>query len=159
MQGVPSEKRRKSISTRRRSDFSAPRRESERDTYAPADTYAVPSSNKFEVPLTRLRGYRNGGASNSVIKKEEGEDEYSLEPGEEFTPEGAEEVAQQTGPIVRRRQGAQHAAGTSMLWVIMFAITSAYFMWWRKEKMEVGYCGYGKLGWSCLFRSVRTSDY
>lgn len=155
MQSVPSEKRRKSISTRRRSDFSVPRRESERDTaYTSTDTHTVPSSKKFEVPLPRLRRYRNGGASNAVIKKEEEEDEYSLEPGEEFTPEGAAEVARETGPLVRRRQGPHTAAGTSMLWVIILAIMSAYFMWWRKEKIEVGYCGYGKLGLSPLIRTT-----
>lgn len=125
------------------------RRESERDTtYTPTNTHTVPSSSKFEVPLARLRGYRNGGASNAIIKKEEGDDEFSLEPGEEFTPEGAEEVARETGPFARRRQDAQTTAGTSMLWVIILAIISAYFMWWRKEKIEVGYCGYGKLGLS-----------
>lgn len=160
MQSVPSEKRRKSISTRRRSDFSVSKREIERDAaYTPTNTHTVPSSKKFEVPLARLRGYRNGGASNAIIKKEEEENEYSLEPGEEFTPEEAEEVSRLTGPIVRRRQGAQTAAGTSMLWVIILAIMSAYFMWWRKEKIEVGYCGYGKLGLSCLFQNVHTSSY
>lgn len=144
---MPSEKRRKSISTRRRTDFPVSRHESERDpVYTPTSTHVVPSSKKFEIPLSGLQGYQNDGASNVLIKKEEYDDDYSLEPGEEFTPEGAEEVARETNPVIRRRGGGQTTTGTSMLWVIMVAVLSGYFMWWRKEKMEVGYCGYGKLG-------------
>lgn len=151
LQSIPSEKRRKSASSRRRTDFSASKRESERDpTHTPTSTHTVPSSKKFENPLSRLQNDRN---SNAIIKKEEGEDDYSLEPGEEFTPEESEEVARQTG-TVRRRRGGQSATSTNMLWVIVAAILSAYFMWWRKEKMEVGYCGYGKLG---LFFSPEAS--
>lgn len=149
---MPSEKRRKSVSARRRTDFSVSKRESGRDpTYTPTNTHVVPSSKRFDIPLSRLQGHQNDSVSNAVIKKEE-EDDYSLEPGEEFTPEGAEEVAQQTRAVARRRQSGQTTTGTSMLWVIVVAILSAYFMWWRKEKMEVGYCGYGKLGLSFLSR-------
>jgi hypothetical protein len=158
MQNLPSEKRRKSISSRRRTDFPIPRTENERDPfYSPASTHVVPSSKKFEIPLSRLRGYQGNRNSNVVIKKEKEEDGYSLEPGEEFTSEGTEEVARQTGPM-RRRRGGQTATSTSMLWVIVVAILSAYFMWWRKEKMEVGYCGYEKLGLSSIEFAPATSN-
>ncbi|PUU76932.1 Man1-Src1p-C-terminal domain-domain-containing protein [Tuber borchii] len=142
--GMTSERRRKSGSTRRQTDFPVSYAGDEReDNYTPSSTRVIPASRGFGIPLSRLP---TGPSEppNGVIKKEEVEDDYSLEPGEEFTPEGAAEVAE-SGPIVHRpRGGVQGAASTSMLWVIVIALLSGYFAWWRKEKLEVGFCGYGK---------------
>ncbi|PWW75130.1 hypothetical protein C7212DRAFT_281055, partial [Tuber magnatum] len=137
-------RRRKSVSARRHTDFPVPHAGDEReDNYTPSNTRVIPASRSFGIPLSRLPA-GPGEPPNGVIKKEEVEDDYSLEPGEEFTPEGAAEVAG-SGPVVRRpRGGIQNAASTSMLWVIVIALLSGYFAWWRKEKLEVGYCGYGK---------------
>ncbi|KAG0136840.1 putative sister chromatid separation protein [Tuber indicum] len=143
--GMTSERRRKSEAARRQTDFPIPPRAGDErgDNYTPSSTRVIPASRGFGIPLSRLPASPNEPL-NGVIKKEEVEDDYSLEPGEEFTPEGTAEVAG-SGPIVRRpRGGIQNAASTSMLWVIVIALLSGYFAWWRKEKLEVGYCGYGK---------------
>jgi len=141
---MTSERRRKSGPARRQTDFPVSHAGDEReDNYTLSSTRVVPASQGFGIPLSRLPTSPSE-PPNGVIKKEEVEDDYSLEPGEEFTPEGAAEVAE-SGPIVRRpRGGVQGAASTSMLWVIVIALLSGYFAWWRKEKLEVGFCGYGK---------------
>ena len=33
-----------------------------------------------------------------------------------------------------------------MLWVVIGTLLSAYFVWWRREKVEIGYCGVGNTG-------------
>lgn len=144
------DKRRKSLSGRRHTDFPLPRDERGDYDSSPVNTHIVPASRGFEGPLSKLHGKYSSRSSNGIIKQEEVEDEYSLEPGEEFAPEEAEELAmteRKSGSVARRSRGRiQSAAGTSMLWVIVIALLSGYFAWWRKEKMEVGYCDYGKYG-------------
>lgn len=91
-----------------------------------------------------------------IIKQEKFEDDEDLIPaGEEFTPEGTLEVAeagQGLGQVAHRRSSRRRgttAPTTSMLWAVVGTLLSAYFIWWRKEKIEIGYCGVGNTG---LFR-------
>lgn len=147
--------KRRSVSVKRRTDFTP----SERDSgYTPIGTMAVPSSKK--LPLSRLPSSKNDVKRKGIVKKEEEEEDYSLEPGEEFTPEETEEISREPGAPLRRRTGGQASpTGTSMLWAIILSLLVGYFMWWRKEKKEVGYCGLGKLDmqtynsdWTSLIR-------
>ena len=93
-----------------------------------------------------------------------------LAPGEEFTPEALQELensysSDSTGDSddddgatrPRRKRlsrptpststalttTASPAPSASMLWVVMLTVFSAYFIWWRKEKLVIGYCGVG----------------
>lgn len=92
-------------------------------------------------------------SDSPIIKQEKFEDDEDLIPaGEEFTPEGTLEVAeagQGLGQVARRRSSRRRGATaptTSMLWVVVGTLLSAYFIWWRKEKIEIGYCGVGNTG-------------
>lgn len=85
--------------------------------------------------------------------------------GEEFTPEGALEVAQaeqELGQLAHRRssrRGGATAPTASMLWVVVGTLLSAYFIWWRKEKTEIGYCGVGNTGLFHPFHPLFPSLY
>lgn len=86
-----------------------------------------------------------------MVKIEKTDDDDLIPAGEEFTPEGAQEVAEaeEEAAIVPRRTRRRRTTATptaSMLWVVVGTLLSAYFVWWRKEKIEIGYCGVGYTG-------------
>ncbi|KAF8456787.1 Man1-Src1p-C-terminal domain-containing protein [Kalaharituber pfeilii] len=157
--GLPTEERQSSRSTRRQTDFisSSTRDHDEsststsvitdrRLTGGPYDTLHS-STQRYEIPLSRLRN-----PSPVRIKQErhdEDDEEDLLRPGEEFTPEEAQEVAEaerESTAVARARRrtvGGEGPGPASMLWVIMGTLLSAYFVWWRKEKIDIGYCGVG----------------
>ena len=151
----PSENRRKSAGT------SADRRKSSsrRRTMAEASTSdravtrhdagtKVPSSRTFEVPLTRLKDRK--------LKQEpeqEQDREDIVEPGEEFTMEEQLELVRDRaakGEVdilpPRRIKRVKRASGVSKSapWIVLLTILTGYAAWWRKEKIEMGYCGIGK---------------
>ncbi|KAL7271456.1 inner nuclear membrane protein enriched at telomere/subtelomere region [Rhizina undulata] len=154
---IGSEKRRKSVNPRRRlTDFPTPTSDYHPDSYAPrtspVNSASAPPS-KYDLPLSRLKSppeSRSPPARKipAVVKKEEsdeGEDDM-LEPGEEFTPEETREVSRTSDGTIARRRRATHTTGSAgTVWVTLFAICVGYFLWWRKEKIEIGYCGFGKL--------------
>jgi len=80
--------------------------------------------------------------------------DQDLNPGEEFVPEEMDEVLQADaraqhlamGKIARRRSRpaeSQHTSG-NILWALLATLIAGYFAWWRKEKLEIGYCGIGR---------------
>ncbi|KAF3903649.1 hypothetical protein AA313_de0206220 [Arthrobotrys entomopaga] len=93
---------------------------------------------------------RMGGTD--VYIKEEDESNISLEPGEEFVPEEALEVeredenANAVASLARRRGRGSNATTTllSILYTLVGVAFVAYGVWWREEKLKVGYCGIGK---------------
>jgi hypothetical protein len=92
-----------------------------------------PSRATFEVPVSVLR------------KRREKRD--LLEAGEDFTPE--EQFALQTSQtdVIPRRQRTRRTTSTAFktaLWMIPLAITGGCSVWWRNEKVAVGYCGVGR---------------
>ncbi|EWC46482.1 hypothetical protein DRE_04205 [Drechslerella stenobrocha 248] len=84
--------------------------------------------------------------------KQEDDSHISLEPGEEFTPDEQLEVeledenANAVAKIARRRSKSSNvgAASIRFIYTLAFVAIVAYGTWWRKEKLEVGYCGIGK---------------
>ncbi|KAJ2903818.1 hypothetical protein MKZ38_009293 [Zalerion maritima] len=74
-----------------------------------------------------------------------------VEPGEEFTPDAQLELEQEQASkgesaIVRKqpqpkKKGMRFA---TPLWVLFTAIVSACALWYRQEKIAVGYCGLGR---------------
>ncbi|KKZ64851.1 hypothetical protein EMCG_09228 [[Emmonsia] crescens] len=107
----------------------------------------VPTRSTFEVSISRL----------TTPKVEESEEDGALEPGEEFTPEEWQSLAEQqaakggrgTGSAVRRRQARkQGKLSKSAPWIVIFSLLGGFGAWWRKEKIEIGYCGVGKPYWS-----------
>lgn len=150
---VSTESRRKSIGTENKRRKSTSRK---RQTTSPSDVaskqedgFVPPSSSTFHVPITRL--------GRSPVKVEEpGEDGIPIT--EEFTPE--EQVdwvrqqeadgrsGQEIVPARRRKVRKSSAVGRSAPWIVIFTLLTAFGGWWRKEKIEIGYCGVGKPSWS-----------
>ena len=101
----------------------------------------VPTSRTYEMPVKTSRG---------PTKKEEDED--TLEPGEEFTAEEQqaliqEGVARGEVDVLGARRKPTKKSGSTLKTApvaILAALLASYAAWWRKEKIEVGYCGVGK---------------
>ena len=102
----------------------------------------VPSSKTFEVPLARLKG-------KAVEQRTMNLDE----PGEEFTPEEQLELVLEraaNGEVdilpSRRKKRAEPSRGLarSAFWLITTTLLAGYAAWWRREKIDIGYCGIGK---------------
>lgn len=86
----------------------------------------------------------------------ESEDIETSEAGEEFTPEEQEELElaeAQEGqvdvlPPRQRKQAQSTSPATSALkiapWAILLAMLGGFATVWRREKIEIGYCGVGK---------------
>ncbi|KAL8943439.1 MAG: hypothetical protein Q9216_001077 [Gyalolechia sp. 2 TL-2023] len=104
----------------------------------------VPSSKTFEAPFARFRMAEAEDEANSEV-----------EAGEEFTPEEQLELSQDratNGGLdllpARKTKRSRHSGGGSMLKsasrAVVTALLSGYALWFRREKLEVGYCGLGK---------------
>ncbi|KAF3923274.1 hypothetical protein ABW21_db0201748 [Orbilia brochopaga] len=104
-----------------------------------------------EMQRMIFREQENNDDDDDYIKQED-ESNLSLDPGEEFTPEEQLEVeledenANAVTKIARRRTkpSSVGAASIKFLYTLIFVAIVAYGAWWRKEKLEVGYCGIGK---------------
>lgn len=88
---------------------------------------------------------------------EDGEDEDDLSAGEEFTPE--EQLAmesEQYAPAIRTGKVSQKQGSTSVVasWLVILFVLGGFGAWWRKEKIEIGYCGLGKPTWSLAETNV-----
>lgn len=77
-------------------------------------------------------------------------------PGEDFVPEEAEEVAIENATVqpTRRHRGLAARSRSTSLWAIVTALLVGYFAWWRKQKIEAGFCGVGGFGMSRANRPV-----
>jgi hypothetical protein len=106
------------------------------------DDIAVPTAKKFEVAV--------GGDADQAHGRE---DMTTVEAGEEFTPDEQLELMQEqlragvAGTLPRRRTGRKSrrfGAGWSAPLAILLALFMGYVLWWRREKLELGYCGVGR---------------
>ncbi|KAJ5928527.1 hypothetical protein N7466_007483 [Penicillium verhagenii] len=89
--------------------------------------------------------------------EEESEDESEFGAGEEFTPE--EQLALETeqyapGLQVRKRSRKQGSTSLVVSWLVILSVLGGFGAWWRKEKIEIGYCGLGKPTWSLAETNV-----
>ncbi|KAI9810356.1 MAG: inner nuclear membrane protein enriched at telomere/subtelomere region [Pycnora praestabilis] len=118
--------KRKSFATRRKTeDFKKVKQE---------DGVVVPTSERFEVSTTSGNGVR--------IES----DDHGVETGEEFTPEEQIELIKnsESGVIPYRRTKRPRKTGKvskAAPWVVILALLGGYATWWRREKLDVGYCG------------------
>ena len=123
----------KSTSRRRRTDEPIIKQETEDGL--------VTNSKTINIPARSLR--------RPVIKQEEDD---VVAAGEEFTPEESQALVQEpdsqrdrTAAKVRRKKAKkQNSALRTAPYAILATLAAAYVVWWRKEKIEVGYCGIGK---------------
>ncbi|KAF8455506.1 Man1-Src1p-C-terminal domain-containing protein [Terfezia claveryi] len=130
----------------------APETDNQRNTGRPDEPVARTSTKPFEVSVSRLGSMAPMPVvtpDRPIVKIEKVEDDDLIPAGEEFTPEGAKEIAEaeEEGAVVPRRSGGRRNTSTpataSALWAVIAALLIAYFVWWRKEKIEIGYCGVG----------------
>ncbi|KAL9021434.1 MAG: hypothetical protein Q9185_001331 [Variospora sp. 1 TL-2023] len=133
--------RRKSTSRRRRTEGVS---SDAKSRPVQQDGVIVPSSKTFEMPLTRIKKEMELGESDSEV-----------EAGEDFTPEAQlemyEDRAANGGLDVlpaRKNKKLRKSGGSSLMrsapWAVLTALLSGYALWFRREKLEVGYCGLGK---------------
>ena len=117
----------------------------------------TPSANDRLVNGAQRRP-RPAQASESLWLRapRESEDIETSEAGEEFTPEEQEELelaeAQEGQVDVHPPRHRKHAQSTSPAtsalriapWAILLAMLGGFATVWRREKIEIGYCGVGK---------------
>ena len=146
---LPEENRRRSgaSNTDRRKSSSRRRTIEEKgSTEKPIPKYqdgtVVPSSKTFEVPVTK-----------SKTRKVKAEPEEMVEAGEDFTAEEQLSLVRERAangehdilpPRRTRRSHRSSKVSRSAPWIVLTTILAGYAAWYRKEKIEVGYCGIGK---------------
>ncbi|KAL9593842.1 MAG: hypothetical protein Q9179_005672 [Wetmoreana sp. 5 TL-2023] len=148
---APSDNRRRSAGADTDRRKSAPRRRKTegvsvgaKDRPPQQDGVTVPSSETFEVSVARVQK-----------TSQQDEVDSEVEAGEDFTP--AEQLELVKGraanggldvlPARRKTRTRRSGGGTipkSAPWMVVTALLSGYALWFRKEKIEVGYCGVGK---------------
>lgn len=121
------------------------------------DGYHAPSRESFDF-ASRLRPTKEEPEEESEEDESEEEDSQSeVIAGEEFTPE--EQLALETeqyAPLthVRKRPTKQSSISIMASWFVILSVLGSFGAWWRKEKMEIGYCGLGKPTWSLAETNV-----
>ncbi|KAL9031550.1 MAG: hypothetical protein Q9196_000445 [Gyalolechia fulgens] len=121
------------------------------------DGVIVPSSKTFEAPFAQF-------------KKTNDEDEAGceVEAGEEFTPEEQLELSRDRAtnggldlrPAPKTKRSSRSNGGSvlkSAPWAVVTVLLSGYALWYRREKLEVGYCGLGQT--SDSIAGVRIPDW
>ncbi|RHZ57915.1 putative sister chromatid separation protein (Src1) [Aspergillus thermomutatus] len=113
------------------------------------DISTTPTRSPLGSPVTNSRSPREEVAMDD----DEGESELSA--GEEFTPDEQLALERQqaelmypTAPRIRRRAAKQSTASKAAPWILIVSLLLGFGGWWRKEKIEIGYCGLGKPTWS-----------
>lgn len=139
--GSTKEDRRKSSSNRRKTT-DPNERAAEQD-----DGIIAPSRSTFEFPIMRM--------------KAEGQDD--VQPTEEFTPEellelvrdraakgysGSELIPSRQSTLIHRRRKPASTATKSATWAVLLTLLGSIATWYRKEKVDIGYCGVGHPEWS-----------
>lgn len=119
--------KRKSMSSRRRTEGSKVKQDSHTKPLA---------SSAFNMPIL---GQRN---------KEQPEERELVPAGEEFTPEEAQEIAEQQKngmlAVVPRRKKKSGSGGLTVGALTLSIMLAAVGFAYRSEKLEVGYCGVGR---------------
>ena len=139
--GAPSADRRKSTSRRRQT--TSPVQET-RD-----DDYNVPSRSTFEFPAPRVKSETN--EQDEIPTTEEFTPEESLELARNKAARGysaRESLPTRSTALVRRKKKPASAVSRYGTASVFFTLLGVLGAWYRKEKIEVGFCGVGKPSWS-----------
>lgn len=88
-------------------------------------------------------------------EEEEEDDDDEVIPGEEFTPDEQLALERDQAEMLyppatssRQQHRKQGAASKILAWMVIFSLLGSFGAWWRKEKVEIGFCGIGKPTWS-----------
>lgn len=80
--------------------------------------------------------------------------EIDSDAGEEFTPEEQLALEREQADLMypprppRKRPQQQGPVSRAFSWFIILSLFTSFGAWWRKEKIEIGFCGIGKPTWS-----------
>jgi hypothetical protein len=89
--------------------------------------------------------------------EEDSDEDDELSAGEEFTPEEQlaleNERADLMYPAKKLRRPRKKSSSMAPLAMILVLVAS-FAAWWRKEKIEIGFCGLGKPTWSLAETNV-----
>ncbi|KAB8075764.1 Man1-Src1p-C-terminal domain-containing protein [Aspergillus leporis] len=111
------------------------------------DGASVSRRSSFQFPISKLRS-----PHKELEPVSDDEDESEFSAGEEFTPEEQlaleREQADLWYPEAPRRQQKQGMRSRAAPWVVILLLVTGFGAWWRKEKIEIGFCGIGKPTWS-----------
>ncbi|KAF7593933.1 inner nuclear membrane protein enriched at telomere/subtelomere region [Aspergillus hancockii] len=118
------------------------------DTYfKQEDAATVSRRSSFQFPISKLRS-----PHKELEPMPDDEDQSDFSVGEEFTPDEQlaleREQADMWYPQATRRQKRQGTASRVAPWAIILLLFTGFGAWWRKEKLEIGFCGIGKPTWS-----------
>ena len=106
------------------------------------DGIVVPTSKTFTLPVSRQKQSPSGDEPNDGI-----------EAGEEFTAEEQLDLVRERAvdgevdilpPRKSKRRHRSRVIPRSAPWVVFTALLGGYAIWWRQEKLAVGYCGIGR---------------
>ncbi|KAK3394814.1 Man1-Src1p-C-terminal domain-containing protein [Podospora didyma] len=115
---------------------------------------AFPTSKSFEMPMSKVSFPK---AATPVIP--------TIEPGEEFTPDEQLALAQeeQANPqlALARRKPVRtgRSSLTTPIWVLFTTLLVAYGVWYRQEKIAVGYCGIGREANSLIPTTIQLPEW
>lgn len=91
---------------------------------------------------------------------------HGYDAGEEFTPEEQLELEQELATegesvaIRNKRPQASKASGLGTPFgALLFALLSAFLLWYRQEKIAVGYCGLGRPATQVIPPSIELPDW
>lgn len=124
---------RKSSSRRRKIDSL------DKENVKQEEDVVVPSLKDFHAPVARTSSRVHNYADSELVA--------SVEAGEEFTAEEQQQLALQPNTMPQRRQKLARSSGilATAPWVVLLTLLLGSAAWWRKEKIEIGYCGIGKI--------------
>ncbi|PWY78199.1 sister chromatid separation protein [Aspergillus heteromorphus CBS 117.55] len=104
-------------------------------------------SSPFAFPISKMRTPQKEPESEN-----EEDDQSELSAGEEFTPDEQLALEREHADLMygapTRRPQKQGSASRAAPWIIILVLFAGFGLWWRKEKVEIGFCGIGKPTWS-----------
>jgi hypothetical protein len=107
------------------------------------DGIVVPTSDKFEIPDSRLtrrfKAEAKGDRADGILAGEEFTPEERLELAKEREAGGGRSAVEPYRPRPRKAGISKSAP-----WVVFLTLLGGYATWWRREKLEIGYCGVGQ---------------
>ncbi|RJE26455.1 sister chromatid separation protein [Aspergillus sclerotialis] len=109
-------------------------------------------------------GKQNAGRYSTPLpspkeESDEEEEDDEVAAGEEFTPDEQlaleREQADKLYPHnAQQRPRKQSTASKVLSWFVILSLLGSFGAWWRKEKIEMGFCGIGKPTWSLVDTNV-----
>ncbi|KAE8144588.1 Man1-Src1p-C-terminal domain-containing protein [Aspergillus avenaceus] len=110
------------------------------------DDESVSRRSSYQYPVS------NFGSPRKDLEPVSDAEESDYSAGEEFTPDEQlaleREQADMWYPQASSGQHNQRSSSRAAPWIVILFLIAGFGVWWRKEKIEIGFCGIGKSTWS-----------